>query len=172
MGYEPKWLKDIRKSKGGARVIAKHKPPRVENQGERLPDFIHEREGDYFRLDVPKPMAYVKCVQVPRSGHRMDDMTDCCDLCGMTQREMVSLDADTASRCCPTTWWYCDPLGHWGYVRVGQAVENEDGSISIDGLIENKGTGLYSTYWRGYMTGGFWVGEGVSDPTDPPEEAA
>lgn len=61
---EPIWLRAIRKSKGGARVIAKYQKPADPNAGERLPDFVHVTGNEYFRLDQMPLRSYVKCVAV------------------------------------------------------------------------------------------------------------
>lgn len=157
MGYEPKWLKAIRKTKGGARVIAKHQKPRGENEGLRLPDFVHATGNEYFRLDEPKPGGYVKCVGTA-GAHEMDMATDTCKLCGWTTQEIVEVaGADT---CYPVSWWICDPIGHWSTLPVGRVQEHEDGSITVTGVIDNEGP--YHPHWRGTLTRGEWEGIGVT----------
>lgn len=176
---EPRWLQAIRKSRGGPRLIAKYQGrPRAENEGERLPDFVHVTGYEYFRLDQPKPRCYVKCVGPP-GAHVWPSPTDRvvlgeppgrCARCGMD----LTLGAisgpvgtDWSKACVPVSWWACDPLGHWLMLR-GDVFEDEDGTITVNGVVENRGP--YQPWWRGTITRGVWVGQAVSDPAPEPDE--
>lgn len=135
MVYEPKWLQAIRRQKGGPRLIAKYNKPKDSDEGERLPDFVHYTGNEHFRLDQAKPRAYVKCVgpeRVSGQGWVID---------------------------CPVSWWYCDPLGHWGTLATADVVEHEDGTISVRGTINNHGP--YEPWWRGTLLRGVWSGHAI-----------
>lgn len=156
MSYEPRWMKELRKLPGGARVIAKYQRPTDPNAGERLPDFVHATGHGHFRLDVPKPMAYVKCVGPTSDHHVWPDPTGTviigvlkhCERCGAE----MTLDALTGP-CVVVSWWYCDPLGHWGWLAA--VTEHEDGTITVTG-IDNRGP--YDEWWRGAIHAGVWRG--------------
>lgn len=153
MAYEPKWLKDLRKLRGGARVIAKYQKPKAEGEGERQPDFVHVTGNEYFRLDVPKPRAYVKCVGPQQDGHDWpDDMGGACVRCGGARDSLVG-------ECVPVSWWYCDPLGHWGRLATAVVVEHADSTISVAGTINNHGP--YEPWWRGTLLKGVWDGKAI-----------
>lgn len=180
MGYEPKWLQAIRKSKGGPRLIAKYQRPPDSDVGERLPDFLHATGNEYFRLDVAKPRAYVRCVGLAGRGvHVWDPLTDACARCGRTRAqymasspfpapamavgypmERVSDAQPPSDQCVPVTWWYCDPLGHWGMLAAPMVAEHMDGTISVRGTINNHGP--YEPWWRGTLLSGVWSGHVIS----------
>lgn len=184
------------KPKISARLKAKYSKPPPPN-GERLPDFVHATGNEYFRLDKPKPYAYVKCVGPthadhewrfidPHSGQVADDR---CARCGITREaygkttpfpspaigqgypyETISEAQPRTDGCTPISWWACDPLGHWiPLTGVGHDVfEDEGGTITVSGVIENRGP--YSPWWRGTITRGLWMGEAVSDPAPEADE--
>jgi hypothetical protein len=68
------------------------------------------------------------------------------------------------------SWWACDPLGHWMPFTVQgyEVFEHEDGTITVSGVIENRGP--YQPWWRGTITRGLWEGEAVSDPAPEADE--
>lgn len=123
-------------------------------QGPRLPDFVHETDSDYFRLDKPKPGCYVKCVGVKRDEHYWDFETDMCPRCGTTKRDMMNVDLN--SPCQPISWWACDPDGHWLTIPTDRVTEEPDGTISVKGIIENRTPGV-PVPWTGTLKGGLWT---------------
>lgn len=154
---EPKWLKDIRKTPGGPRLIALYTRPRAVGEGERLADFVHVTGNEYFRLDQPKPGAYVRCVGPVRAGHDFPaewvSAPPVCLVCG----ESAQVES---AECVPVSWWYCDPLGHWGIFRRPVTL-HADGTISVAGTIVNDTPGVEVGY-RGTLTHGVWE-PGVAD---------
>lgn len=153
MAGEPFWMKELRRLPGGARVIAKYKRPENPDAGERLMDFIHVTGDEYFRLDVPKPRCYVKCIGPVAERH--DFVVARCVSCRVSIADAGPTFAGH-DECCPVAWWYCDPLGHWGRLDGSDVTEQADGSITT-GLIDNHGT--YDVWWRGTITNGVWAGD-------------
>lgn len=155
MAYEARWLKNLRKR--APRLVAKYQKPKVKGEGERLPDFVHVTGYESFRLDVPKPGAYVKCVGPSQDGHDWpEDMASACARCGVARDSLVG-------ECSPVSWWLCDPHGHWlacsqkGY----EVFEHEDGTITVSEMVENPGP--YDDVYTGMLRRGIW---------SPPGEAA
>lgn len=148
MGRMPKWKEALPK-----RLLMKYEPVRKPGEGMRLPDFVHETGHEFFRLDKPMPGGYVKCIG-PESDHEYDDLRSICPRCGLTAQAITALS--TLPPCREVTWWFCDPLGHWG--RLGgdlPVTEHEDGTITVRGTIENAGP--YVDVWCGTLERGVWT---------------
>lgn len=157
----PRWKQALPK-----RLLLKYEPVKKPGEGERLPDFVHATESDYFRLDVPKPGAYVKCVALAHERHVFDTsepredeykvlLPIRCERCGIASKDAGPCFVGHAE-CVPVSWWYCDPLGHWGRLGADLPVlEHEDGTISVQGTIENVGP--YEGAWCGTLERGVWT---------------
>lgn len=148
MAKMPRWKQALPK-----RLLLKYEPPKKPGEGERLPDFVHLTGSEYFRLDKPKPGAYVKCVGPVAEEHHWHDAV--CVACGIEYADAGPHFAGHPE-CTPVSWWYCDPMGHWG--RLGSdlpVLEHEDGSITVQGTIENVGP--YEGAWCGTLERGVWT---------------
>lgn len=125
---EARWVRELRKFPGGARVIAKYQRPPVEGAMTRLPDFIHVTGNEYFALDKPKPRAVVKCVGPG--------------------------DIVAWWYCDPIGHWGRVSEEH----SLRAVEEHDDGTVTLYQAAVFQNVGPYEPWWRGTLIEGVWTG--------------